>query len=168
MYLAKRNRALFHTWTTLSKCYVKQLCNVISNHVPGCRHTTMVHNSHPVIVDPSCLQTTEASGLLQLLWHTVPQPLLMHTSTLPSYWEVPPTSWTSPCVQVAASTEEILCFLGEVSENLKSQSVKQHTVYCSFISRPPQAAFVSAHIRDRTRSARRRDTRDACWQAGEL
>ena len=31
------------------------------------------------------------------LSHTVPQTLLlMHTSTLPSYWEVPPTSRTSP------------------------------------------------------------------------
>ena len=81
-------------------------------------NTTMVHNSHPVVAYPSCLQTTVASGLLQLLWHTVPQALLMHTSTLPSYWEVPPTSWTSPCAQVAASTEEaVKCFVSEVSGN---------------------------------------------------
>ena len=55
---------------------------------------------HPVVAYPSCLQTTVASALFQRSSHTVPQALLMHTSTLPSYWVVPPTSWTSPWLQL--------------------------------------------------------------------
>ena len=59
----------------------------------------------------------------------------MHTSTLPSYWEVPPTSRTLPYVQVAASTEEVEYFVSKVSGSYLSPSAKQHTVYCSYVFR---------------------------------
>lgn len=45
---------------------------------------------------PSCLHTTLASGVPQRSSHTVPQVLLMQTSTRPSLAEVPPISLTSP------------------------------------------------------------------------
>ena len=61
---------------------------------PSCKYS--MGDLHPVYAYPCCLQTTVASGLPQKSSHTVPQTLLTHTSTLPSYWEVPPTSRTSP------------------------------------------------------------------------
>ena len=45
------------------------------------------------------MQTTVASLLSHMSSHTVPHVALMHTSTLPSYWVVPPTSRTSPYKQ---------------------------------------------------------------------
>jgi len=50
------------------------------------------------------LQMTVASELSHELSHTVPQVLLMHTSTLPSYRVAPPTSRMLPYVQAVDGT----------------------------------------------------------------
>ena len=54
-------------------------------------HYKTFKNALPVYAYPSCLQTTVASVVSQRSSHTVPHWLLMHTSTLPSYWLEPPT-----------------------------------------------------------------------------
>ena len=58
----------------------------------------LVINS-PVVGNPSCLQTTSASLKSQKSWHTEPQVLLKHTSTLPSSSVRPSTSLTSVLLQ---------------------------------------------------------------------
>lgn len=50
----------------------------------------------PSAGSPSCLQTTRASRLPQPSSHTVPQPLLLQTSTRPSRFELPSTNLMSP------------------------------------------------------------------------
>ncbi len=51
---------------------------------------------------PSCRQMTIASLVPNLLLHTVPHALLMHTSTRPIALLTPPTTLTSPLVQFPA------------------------------------------------------------------
>lgn len=64
-------------------------------------------NNHdlPNTLYPSCLQTTMASRIFQLLMHTVPQNPLLQYSTRPSRFEVPPTSLTD-CSSVQLSPVE--------------------------------------------------------------
>ena len=52
----------------------------------------------PIVENPSCLQTTLASDVLQESSHTVPHVLLLQSSTRPSYRFVPPRSLISPLV----------------------------------------------------------------------
>lgn len=52
----------------------------------------------PVAENPSCLQTTAASMLLHASSHTVPQALLLQTSTRPSLALEPPARRISPVV----------------------------------------------------------------------
>ena len=47
---------------------------------------------------PSCLQATAASTVPQKSSQTVPHTRFKQTSTLPSYWLVPPTNLISPSV----------------------------------------------------------------------
>ena len=54
---------------------------------------------------PSCLHTTLVSNAPQPGLHTPPQPLFIHTSILPSYFDVPPTNLMSPSVQEARGNE---------------------------------------------------------------
>ena len=53
----------------------------------------------PVVLYPSCLQTTEASVLLQLSSHTVPHTPLRHTWTRPSWGPPPPNRPIAPLKQ---------------------------------------------------------------------
>ena len=62
--------------------------------------TSYMHIKVPVGWNPSCLQMTLPSRTSQLLSHTVPHALLIHTSTLPSRLVAPPTSLTSPSEQL--------------------------------------------------------------------
>ena len=55
----------------------------------------------PVEENPSCLQTTMTSLLVQESSHTVPHVPLKQTSTRPSSSLVPLTSLTSPSMQFA-------------------------------------------------------------------
>ena len=55
--------------------------------------------SIPNSMCPSCLQTILLSCVYQYLSQIVPQTLLIHTSTLPSYSVLPPTNRTSPSLQ---------------------------------------------------------------------
>ena len=54
---------------------------------------------------PSCLHTTLASMLSQKSSHTVPQWLLMHTSTRPSLGKNPPARRTDPLEQAKEGSE---------------------------------------------------------------
>lgn len=53
----------------------------------------------PLAGTPNCRQTTVASLVLQKSSQTVPQTLLLHNSTRPSYSVEPPSSRRSPVVQ---------------------------------------------------------------------
>ena len=53
--------------------------------------------------NPSCLHTTPASKGPQALSHTVPQALLLHTSTRPSKKLGLPASLTAPCTQTVCA-----------------------------------------------------------------
>ena len=61
---------------------------------------------------PSCLHTTLASLLSQLLWHTVPHTPLMQISTLPALSRGPPAKRTVPVMQCWAAAFYIkkLCY----------------------------------------------------------
>ena len=51
---------------------------------------TSLHKYVPIVENPSCLQTTLASRVLQESSHTVPHVLLLQSFTRPSYRFVPP------------------------------------------------------------------------------
>ena len=55
--------------------------------------------SIPNSMCPSCLQTILLSRVDQYVPQIVPQTLLIHTSTLPSYSVLPPTNRISPSLQ---------------------------------------------------------------------
>lgn len=61
----------------------------------------------PLDEKPSCLQATAASKALQKSSHTVPQALLLQTSTRPSLELLPPTSRMSPVVQANSDSKNI-------------------------------------------------------------
>ena len=72
----------------------------------------------PVSANPSCRHATLASVVLQRSSQTVPQALLLQTSTRPSY-TAPPTSRISPGLQIA---------VGDVHKNQHMSLSDSHTV----------------------------------------
>ena len=64
----------------------------------------------PVEANPNCLQITKAVVVVQPSSQTVPQVLLMHTSTRPSYMFDPPTNRRAPLVGQDTMSDEVCVY----------------------------------------------------------
>lgn len=63
-------------------------------------------NKLPVLLNPNWPQITFASLVPNLVLQTLPQALLIHTSTRPRVLFAPPTNLTSPRLQLPAKVDD--------------------------------------------------------------
>ena len=87
-------------WSRVQSAISQFVCLSVCLSVSWYIYLSKLEQLSPFLSYPNLLHTTAASFMSQRSSQMVPNSLLIHTSTLPSLGVAPPTSLTSPSVQV--------------------------------------------------------------------